>query len=602
MKVKSSNSASYILISSLILMIFILIFYGNPPVYQTTNIDKDEVEYFSVPQTTTLNFIEINLSEKNYNKLKKYRDKALSVGVISAKEKKYVSATLRYNGKKHKADIRLKGDWIDHLIGDKWSFRIKLKGDKTIQGMKKFSIHHPITRGYINEWVYQKTNKKEGLIGLRYGFVEGAINIKKDDKSGYIKKNLGVYAIEETFDKRLLENNKRKESVILKFSEENWWSDVKKRITVGEKFGLRWDKFKSKKEGPWKYPVRVFSESKVLEDSLLSSYFDLSKNILEGFRKNNYRISQVFNTKQLAMHNALSNLFGAFHGGYIINLRFYYNPITSKLEPISFDGNSGQEIDKYHHFLFANKKRDTLYFQELIKALEKVSKKDYLNAILRSNKKETNYFNLLLKKEFDSKNLNISKSILSKNQEVLRKEIAKLKLLFPILSASNNETINIKPSNYSKWKLSNIDLLPSTKTYKGDTIFNLKRIDTSRISYGITKYENIDLAQDYATSFIVKASKNSHLFAIRIQGEYPSRVDAVFDVLKGTVKGVENTEGFNDGSATIKKLSDGWYQCSLKVKPKTNSFKVIIGIANPNSTTLYWESKSEINNAVFIAL
>jgi hypothetical protein len=302
------------------------------------------------------------------------------------------------------------------------------------------------------------------------------------------------------------------------------------------------------------------------------------------------------------MHNALSNLFGAFHGGYIINLRFYYNPITSKLEPISFDGNSGQEIDKYHHFLFANKKRDTLYFQELIKALEKVSKKDYLNAILRSNKKETNYFNLLLKKEFDSKNLNISKSILSKNQEVLRKEIAKLKLLFPILSASNNETINIKPSNYSKWKLSNLDLLPSAKTYKGDTIFNLKRIDTSRISYGITKYENIDLAQDYATSFIVKASKNSHLFAIRIQGEYPSRVDAVFDVLKGTVKGVENTEGFNDGSATIKKLSDGWYQCSLKVKPKTNSFKVIIGIANPNSTTLYWESKSEINNAVFIAL
>ena len=56
----------------------------------------------------------------------------------------------------------MKGDWIDHLIGDKWSFRIKLKGDKTIQGMKKFSIHHPITRGFINEWVYQKTNKKEG--------------------------------------------------------------------------------------------------------------------------------------------------------------------------------------------------------------------------------------------------------------------------------------------------------------------------------------------------------------------------------------------------------------------------------------------------------
>ncbi len=602
MKVKSSNTISYILISSLILMVFILIFYGNPPVYETTKIDKDEKEYFSVSQKTTLNFIEINLSEKNYNKLKKYRDRALSIGVISAKEKKYVSATLRYNGKKYKADIRLKGDWIDHLIGDKWSFRIKLKGDKTIQGMKKFSIHHPITRGFINEWVYQKTNKKEGLIGLRYGFVEGAMIIKKEDKSGYISQNLGIYAIEETFDKRLIENNGRKESVILKFSEENWWSDIKKRIAVGKKSGLRWDKFKSEKEGIWKYPIRVFSESKVLEDSLLYNYFDFSKNILEEFRKNNYSISQVFNTKQLAMHNALSNLFGAFHGGYIINLRFYYNPITSKLEPISFDGNSGQEIDKYHHFLFANKKRDTLYFQELIKALEKVSKKGYLNNIIRSNQKETNYFNILLKKEFDSKNLNISKNILAKNQEIIRKETEKLKSLYATPSTIINESIKIKPSNYSKWKLSNLDLLPLTKTYKGDTIFNLKRIDTSYISYGITKYVNTDFIEDYSASFIVKASKTSHLFAIRIQSEYPSRIDAVFDVLNGNVKGIENTDDFNNGHASIKKLSEGWYQCFLKVKPKTNHFKVIIGIANPNSAILNWESKSEINNSVFIAL
>ena len=340
----------------------------------------------------------------------------------------------------------------------------------------------------------------------------------------------------------------------------------------------------------------------MLKDSLLANYFDLSKYILEEFRKNNFIISQVFNTKQLAMHNALSNLFGAFHGGYIINLRFYYNPITSKLEPISFDGNSGQEIDKYHHFLFANKKRDTLYFQELIKALEKVSKKDYLNNIISSNQKETNYFNVLLKNEFDSKNLNINKNVLAKNQEIIRKEIAELKSLYATPSIIINEATKIKPSNYSKWKLSNMELLHTTKTYKGDTIFNLKRIDTSNISYGITKYVNIDFTEVYSTSFIVKASKTSSLFAIRIQGEYPSRVDAVFDVSNGTVKGIENKVDFNDSYATIKKLSDGWFQCSLKVKPKTNSFKVIIGIANPNSAILNWESKSEINNTIFIAL
>ena len=265
--------------------------------------------------------------------------------------------------------------------------------------MRKFSIHHPKTRGYINEWLFHKANKAEALIGLRYGFVEGAMHIKKEDSESYININLGIYAMEETFDKRMLENNKRKESIIIKFYEENWWNGVKKRIEVGEVSGIKWDKFRTDNTGSWKYPTTVFSESKVLEDSLQAKYFKLSKNLIDNLRNNKLNISEVFNTKQLAMHNALSNLFGAFHGDYIINHRFYYNPISSKLEPISFDGDSGQKLDKFHQFRFVTK-NDSIYFKELIKALKKVSTKEYLDNLLKLNAMDLNYFGKTLSEEF----------------------------------------------------------------------------------------------------------------------------------------------------------------------------------------------------------
>ena len=113
----------------------------------------------------------------------------------------FVSASANYKGEKFKIKIRLKGDYIGHLRGDKWSFRIKVDSEKTIMGMKQFSLHHPSQRLYLNEWLYHKIMSSQDIaISLRYDF----LNLKVNGKE------LGIYAIEEHFDKRLIENNKRK--------------------------------------------------------------------------------------------------------------------------------------------------------------------------------------------------------------------------------------------------------------------------------------------------------------------------------------------------------------------------------------------------------
>ena len=59
--------------------------------------------------------------------------------------------------------------------------------------------------------------------------------------------------------------------------------------------------------------------------------------LLEGFRRRELKTSDVFDVKQMAKYFAVADLCGAEHATRWHNVRFYYNPVTSRLEPIGFD-------------------------------------------------------------------------------------------------------------------------------------------------------------------------------------------------------------------------------------------------------------------------
>jgi len=44
--------------------------------------------------------------------------------------------------------------------------------------MKQFSIHHPNTRNYVYEWIFHQALKREGVLSLRYDFIEVTLNGK----------------------------------------------------------------------------------------------------------------------------------------------------------------------------------------------------------------------------------------------------------------------------------------------------------------------------------------------------------------------------------------------------------------------------------------
>jgi len=131
--------------------------------------------------------IMIDIKHKHFQKLAYKRKIAMEKGILLTDDTDYVPASIRYNGKTTEVKLRLKGDWTDHLLGEKWSFRIKVKGDNTLFGMKQLSIHHPKTRNFVYEWLLHRTLRREDVLALRYDFIEVTIN----------GKDLGVYALEE---------------------------------------------------------------------------------------------------------------------------------------------------------------------------------------------------------------------------------------------------------------------------------------------------------------------------------------------------------------------------------------------------------------------
>ncbi|OIQ30771.1 MAG: hypothetical protein BM564_00750 [Bacteroidetes bacterium MedPE-SWsnd-G2] len=600
MKLKSSNRYTVSFLAILVVGVVCLLMVS-------ANRNKKESKYPEVPafeKKTSLDAIQLTLSEKAFNKLEKKRNRAIAKGILETSDSDYVPAVVTFRGVDYKAEIRLKGDWTDHLKDDKWSFRVKLKGDETILGMRKFSIHNPKTRGvlYTAEWLYQKAIKAEKLMGLRYGYLEGVIHVKVKGTSDYVTKEVGYYAIEETFDKRTIESNGGKESVILKFSENNWWNEVDKSLEVGADLGYKWGDFMNfglvEKA---KFEIFPFSEEKTVQDSTMFKYFKLSRGLLEDVYLGKRPIHESFNVKKLAMQNAILNLFGGVHGIHIINLRFYYNPITSKLEPIAFDGNSGGKLSKYEHFLFLNQEKDSVYLKELAYALDVVHRPNYLNKLFSDYYKEMEAFSVPLKDEF--KGPGIKKVNLEFNQKLIKDELIRLKNLYNLTDINVEEELieEVKLPAQKLWVSKGVKMEKHSSNNNKGSVYKVSRSSLKTPAYIVLKDIKVSFEEEYKTTIKLKKGDLGSHFGLRVQGTYPNRIDAVFDLQKGKLKGVKSGGNFDLAKASIKEVGGGWYECTLSGKIKESSVKIILGPTASSLNVSGWEgATNEACNAFFI--
>jgi hypothetical protein len=257
--------------------------------------------------------LKIDIKFKDWQKLSEFRDTAMFNEIISINEKDYVDANITFKGKQIKSKLRLKGDWTDHLRGNKWSFRVKLKGEKYIDGISKFSIQSPAVRDFQGQFLIDKMLHEYKILAPRYFLVN--VNINGDD--------IGVMALYEHFSKELLENSKRKESVIIKFDEAALWKSRSKNKIYDV------DEYTAK--------IIPFELNKIKSNPNLYRDYQVAVGLIRGFLKGELKAHDVFDAKLMGDFLAINDLWGESHGFIWHNLRFYYNPVSAKLEPIGFD-------------------------------------------------------------------------------------------------------------------------------------------------------------------------------------------------------------------------------------------------------------------------
>ena len=291
-----------------------------------------------------------------------------------------IPAKVNFDNKNYKVDLRLKGDRPSHFSDiNKTSYKVKIKNNNTIFGINKFSLMKPRMRNYIHEWIYHELMKEGGVIGLKYEFVKLKIN----------GVNKGLYVLEEGFDKILVERNKNRNGPIFSLNEE-WGMG-----TEADNKPLLFEVYNKKY---WKSKENI-----KLTNSALS--------LLHNFFNNDLESNKIFDQDKWAWFLAAADINFYAHGLHAKSVKFYYNPLSSKFEPISFDGH--RVVPNYNKKIIRWKKNGAYRnsapsFQVALKC--------------KSDKKINKYcVDLLVYKLFFDNNGELNNSFFNKYKENLKK-------------------------------------------------------------------------------------------------------------------------------------------------------------------------------------
>lgn len=372
----------------------------------------------------------VDISYENYQKIAHQRDIALKIGNnyrTHPLNEGFVPITLRDGSLSLDGRARLKGGTVAHFGDEKhWSFKIKISGKNAYRGMKNFSLQHPRTRSYLNEWFFHRMLSRVGLIALRYEFVELILN----------GESYGVYAVEENMDKRLLENNHYREGPIINFNTNHIWN----RPIPFKDDDLMYF---------YGSNVRAYGPNSGV-DSLGLKNFHKAKSFLSFFRNGTLKTSAVFDYKELSMFFAVVDLFGGHHASALYNMKFYFNPLTSKIHPIGYDNQHIQSLENYmplgdrssltYNTLTGLGKKlslkkseplaspdwydlvfsDPLFYSEYIASLELVSNQKFIEDFFKSNKTAGDGVTKTLYRSYPTYAFDFNKEILFNNAKYIR--------------------------------------------------------------------------------------------------------------------------------------------------------------------------------------
>ena len=449
-KIKKSKVTFYVLF---VLVFFILGIWSeryDARLYFQKSL-KEFIEFSSIKIFSNFNKIDkitIDIKYKNYQKIIKSREKALNYGRLKDEFVNWVPAKIQLDNKKIDVKIKLKGTHDDHWAHPyKWSFKIKTKNDdENIYGLKRFAVQHPATISYLYEWLFHIVLKEEKLISHNVRFINLVVN----------GNDLGTYILIEQISKELIEKNKRREGPIIGFDKELWIEQVNNIDNLG---------INDIHQFFWTAKIKPARFKKSQRNTIQENYLNEAISLLEAFRKKELKANKVFDIDQLAKLMAIKAVFASLDFDWK-DLKFYYNPITKLLEPVSREVhsmhhdhtklslwalNTGPSIFPWHKQFLDLLFEDQIFYETYLTELFRISEKDYLQKIINKNDKEFNKYLSALQKNYPTVEM-FSKTKLATNNKFL------LDSLNPV-SGINVNFVNLK-NNIMELNISNLQILP----------------------------------------------------------------------------------------------------------------------------------------------
>ncbi len=445
---KSKKILSILILSLLVIFLILTSMYAGAHLYKTGKMSLIKDMIFSMPDRLRANFyyhtndddkLYINIGFKELKKIEYTRRKSVfnnNIGAYTSKD--YVPVKINYKNNKYKAKIRLKGISDSHWShGFRWSYRVKIKNNQTLLGMKKLTLQDYNQRGGLLEWVFMKMLDDAGLIAHRIHFIEAVIN---DD-------SLGLYSLQEQYDKLLIENNRRRVGPIVGFNKDLLFAAIASSNEDNELF---------KKDSFYRAPLDASYSNNSKEMMLLTQK---GFQILEGFRQGTLKTSEAFDYESLAKLLSIRALLGSSELDWR-DIKFYVNPITMKLEPIGREvhatfsntdstnwwmakpNNQNKDEDgvDFHNLLFS----DPVFYKEYLKELYSISRPSFLSDFYKKYDTELSALERKLNKydaySFPFKDIN-------DRSKLIKKAVSPLKGIHVYLAKSEKDYVQLKVGN-----------------------------------------------------------------------------------------------------------------------------------------------------------
>ena len=253
--------------------------------------------------------VQLQIPDKEFKKLKKYREKAAHKSIITSENKKWVRGL--FDDKKTK--FKIKGDWTDHITEGLWS--LKLNSKKELKyGLKSFNIQTPIVRNFHKEWLFFELCKDQGLTTPSFNF----------DFVSFYGSDPFYCAFEENFSNQFIKRKLGYKSPVLRFYEDHifpyfvysWSHPESKSLHFETSYIYPYDKSFYKGEG--------------------EGIFNTAANKLRALINGNIKLADY---DKWATLFAVCSLTKSYHALAWHNQRFFLNK-KGKIEPIPYDGNT----------------------------------------------------------------------------------------------------------------------------------------------------------------------------------------------------------------------------------------------------------------------